>query len=560
MVDQRIPPAVTASDELWSLAEAMCRGTVTPDETARLDLLLADKEAQLFYVLYLRMHGQLLWHWRGQHDRRWPDEPAAFETQDTSPILSFLRERSWQIAEYASKPAVLSVLVALLSVTCLLLALALIVPRPANPSSINRPTAQEAAKPVVRDVAWISRLEDCRWDSPGRPLAVNDMLGEGQRLQLAGGRAELTFTNGIKILVQAPAVLVLESVAAARLEQGRITARVPSELTGFTVYALGLQVVDLGTEFAVAVDPNSRTVVHVFVGKVEVSGEDPESQLPKQLLTAGMAIEHLHQDGTIRRIDSQAVHFERLSPADNGSQERTLDLADVVGGGDGTGTGFVGGAISQLSGRAYTTLKNAALTTYRKDVYRRGAPGYHAVQSRPLVDGTFVPGNPDDELTQITEFGLDGGEPLRVALPHTSGMSWDYIENVPNYQSGSTLDGIDYNNTLGHRMIALHANGGITFDLDAIETANPGWQVRRFTCVAGLANRIGTAKFSVYVDGQLHSSKAIIDVADKGKAFSINIAIGPRYRFLTLISTDVDRNIHHDRIIFGDPRLTLRPE
>ena len=129
-------------------------------------------------------------------------------------------------------------------------------------------------------------------------------------------------------------------------------------------------------------------------------------------------------------------------------------------------------------------------------------------------------------MTQITELGLDGGEPLRVTLPRTSGVSWDYIENVPNHQSGSTLSDIDYNNTGGHRMIALHANGGITFDLDAIEAASPGWQVRRFTCVAGLANHIGTAKFSVYVDGQLHASRAIVDVADKGKAFSINVAIG----------------------------------
>jgi len=46
----------------------------------------------------------------------------------------------------------------------------------------------------------------------------------------------------------------------------------------------------------------------------------------------------------------------------------------------------------------------------------------------------------------------------------------------------------EYNST-GHGMIAMHANQGITFDLDAIRRANPGWKLLRFRGMAGLRPR-----------------------------------------------------------------------
>ena len=41
--------------------------------------------------------------------------------------------------------------------------------------------------------------------------------------------------------------------------------------------------------------------------------------------------------------------------------------------------------------------------------------------------------------------------------------------------STAELSGTDYDSP-GHAMIELHANKGITFDLEAIRRANPGWR------------------------------------------------------------------------------------
>ena len=46
------------------------------------------------------------------------------------------------------------------------------------------------------------------------------------------------------------------------------------------------------------------------------------------------------------------------------------------------------------------------------------------------------------------------------------------------------LGGIDYASS-GHGLLFMPANKGITFDLEAIRRANPGYKLLRFRAVAG---------------------------------------------------------------------------
>jgi hypothetical protein len=71
------------------------------------------------------------------------------------------------------------------------------------------------------------------------------------------------------------------------------------------------------------------------------------------------------------------------------------------------------------------------------------------------------------------------------------------------------LGGVDYSSP-GHGMIALHTNKGITFDLDAIRRANPGYKLLRFRAVAGIAvppdnNLIANGEFSSGIGGWVGS-------------------------------------------------------
>ena len=69
------------------------------------------------------------------------------------------------------------------------------------------------------------------------------------------------------------------------------------------------------------------------------------------------------------------------------------------------------------------------------------------------------------------------------------------------------MGGIDYASP-GHGLLLLHANKGITFDLEAIRRANPGCRLLRFRAIAGNTETVSAkgesvcADFWVLVDGQ----------------------------------------------------------
>jgi hypothetical protein len=137
---------------------------------------------------------------------------------------------------------------------------------------------------------------------------------------------------------------------------------------------------------------------------------------------------------------------------------------------------------------------------------------------------------------------------------HTSSSRY---RRRPNQNSGTTLNGINYNSG-SHTMIGLHANKGITFDLQEIIAAHPGLPFINFTAVAGmthLSGGYGTADWSVFVDGVLKQSQTN---TPGGTGFAINIPIATTDQFLTLVATDAGDNFLVDQVIFGDAFLNLQ--
>src|SRR5688500_12323909 len=105
-------------------------------------------------------------------------------------------------------------------------------------------------------------------------------------------------------------------------------------------------------------------------------------------------------------------------------------------------------------------------------------------------------------------------------------------------------------------MLGLHANKGITFDLDAVRAARPGRKLLRFAAVAGNGG-VGRADFHVYLDGK--PKVAQIGISEIGRVFPVDVELADADRFLTLIATDGAGDIGSDQIFFGDPRLVLAP-
>ena len=135
-------------------------------------------------------------------------------------------------------------------------------------------------------IALVTRLVDVTWHESEKQFTVGDALSVGV-VGLESGVAQIEFFCGATVILEGPARLVLESSTVARLQSGRLRAQVPPAARGFQIHADDLRVVDLGTEFGVAVNEGEADV-QVFDGEVELYQPNGE----QRLVTAGNAITH----------------------------------------------------------------------------------------------------------------------------------------------------------------------------------------------------------------------------------------------------------------------------
>ncbi len=111
---------------------------------------------------------------------------------------------------------------------------------------------------------------------------------------MAAGVAEIRFDSfpggcGARVVVQAPAVLVLQAPKSARLERGKLSAEITARAArGFRISTPDGEFVDQGTEFGVEVSPDGNSRVHVFQGEVDVKqGFSAGSSAPQRLMARG---------------------------------------------------------------------------------------------------------------------------------------------------------------------------------------------------------------------------------------------------------------------------------
>jgi mono/diheme cytochrome c family protein len=227
---------------------------------------------------------------------------------------------------------------------------------------------------------------------------------------------------------------------------------------------------------------------------------------------------------------------------------KPIDLADIVGGGDGRGTGKKGFGIDPRSGKVRDTKAEGFLGDI---TVNKVSPG-----PTPLVNAVFIPNGPGDVPVSTTGLVVKG-------IPETSVAAWDVIRNGPVNQQFSTklvstklvspnLGEVDYAKD-SHTILGLHANAGITFDLAEIakqaRLVNP-----RFRGVVGYGGRTAEAgaDFFVFIDGE-PAAQGRIGFDDGG--IPLDIPLPPTARFLTLVATDAGNSIGMDQIFFGDARI-----
>ena len=168
----------------------------------------------------------------------------------------------------------------------------------------------------------VDESPDARWSGKDAPRGLGHALGR-ERCLLQSGEATLQLDNGVELMLRAPAELQLHSVDHGELYRGQLSARVPKNAIGFRVDAPGVNVVDLGTEFSLAVDGSGQPKVHVFTGKVRAALPSlPDSRTE---LTAGQSARFDVTRGTVKIGPEDPALFPAL-PEDASVPRTTGDV------------------------------------------------------------------------------------------------------------------------------------------------------------------------------------------------------------------------------------------
>lgn len=247
--------------------------------------------------------------------------------------------------------------------------------------------------------------------------------------------------------------------------------------------------------------------------------------------------------GQIIRDAWQAEQRLRTEIAQLDAESATVDggaisLADIVGGGNGLGTGTRGHGIHAATGGV--TDEQTGFVDVRTFDSLIPVPEYR------LVDGVFVPRG-ISPIVSSTGLRISGLSP-------SAGQTWDHFRYGPT--SGftvNTIDGIDYS-APPHHMLSMHANKGITFDLNVFRQEYK-FETGRFRAILGHggAKDQSHIDFFVFLDGTLASEQR--QFAAQAPGTSVDIPLPENSRFLTLVVLQGSDGISHDQAFWGDPRV-----
>jgi hypothetical protein len=409
-----------------------------------------------------------------------------------------------------------------------------------------------------RVVATLHDSVDAKWTAPPK----QSELRRGW-LELQEGFAQLTFKNGAEAILQAPCKLRLESREQLFLERGTLAVKVTEPTQQFLVRTPNSTVKDLGTEFGVLVNQNGQTETHVYQGSVQLGeGSQPLPASKTLVLKQGRAA-GVDSAGNIVAVAFEPRKLTRTLPKFSafGIPGKRLDLADALMGGNGFGTGETNKIVDLRTGEILQRQDNSVNPNVKGKISV-------VARSLPFVDYLFLPDGEQGPI-QVSSEGHSFAQ-----CPDTEGGVFSYVSDSalirgePGTIGTVVLNGKDYG-TRVDPVISMHANAGITFDLQAIRATLSGVAIRRFTALCGISESAGMAvlreagkaalhkaDFWVLVDGQPRLGREGVQVQTGG--IPVNIELTATDRFLTLIVTDGGDGYGYDWGVFAEPALELK--
>lgn len=400
------------------------------------------------------------------------------------------------------------------------------------------------------EVATLTDSIDVKWADASNSLKKGARLCTGKTsFVLREGLVELKFDNNTQVTIEGPAGFQILDGDMIKLNYGQLYSQVPAEAYGFQICTRYAKIIDLGTEFGVKEGIDANTKVYVFKGQVNLISNRLSNKINIDVF-AGSARELNSATGELKEIPIENNLFARQ--IDSMTKfiwrgQNSFNLADIVGGGNGLGTGEIGKGISLTTGSRVSDFNWSS---------RQGRGGYLNVSELPFVDGVIVPDSEDGTL-QVSSKGHIFRE-----CPNTSGLYYDEIRNggsIRMTDSRSSVPMLFDNELYGTSekpLLFMHSNSCITFDLNAIRESLPGIGITSFRSRCFLFAKPNTTKLNksdifVLIDGETKFKKIGFD--QYGVVLNIDIPITESDRYLTLIATDGGDSIVLDWVGFAEP-------
>lgn len=410
----------------------------------------------------------------------------------------------------------------------------------------------------------VSISQDAVWNRDTGPSDFLMRLSVGDRLKLSHGIIKLEFATQAFAVLSAPADLEILGAGDVLLRKGKLTGR--SEEGNFTVQTPSAYVVDIGTAFGVFVDDQDATDVVVFEGEVNVQRTSASKHT--MLLTSGMSVRVDHLG--LNQIDDnvEAPSFDRefngKRPSSLGANE--LSLVDIICG-SAPGEYRSAGSIDPETG-TWSTLP----WSESKGVRDKASNGKVVlVEWNPWVQSIFVP---DPQSNQLV---IDLGGQL-IESPTFTGGAWGPIwarrkigrqldplvdrldRDVEGFWgAGTTTALLDRSRWVRDGIVGMHANVGVTIDLQAIRKGYSS-SIQSFRGVLAHLEHSrdslpfhpqARSTFQIHIDGELRYERQGFCRQDGDAMFGVELLDGDR--LLTLLVTDSNDGPIYDRVILLDP-------
>jgi hypothetical protein len=167
-------------------------------------------------------------------------------------------------------------------------------------------------QPAGLELATVIELEGVEWTAESVPLEQGGIVRTG-RLSFRSGRLTLAFFTGVSLTVEGPADLELRTPERVFCHCGKLRARVPRGAEGFTVLASGCEVMDLGTEFGLNLEPDGKANLMVFEGEVALSVVDRNRRpVHSAVVEEPKSVEVYPGVARIQEVTMPADHFVSL--------------------------------------------------------------------------------------------------------------------------------------------------------------------------------------------------------------------------------------------------------